>query len=146
MDGENYLRFILALLLVLGLLALAAVLLRRSGLGPKLSRSRRLAALESLAVGPRHRLLLVRRDNVEHLLLLGPQGDLVIEADIQSVSNELTVSPYHQPDIDNAATKASGFSEQQQAQRSFAAVLEDRAAPPVAAASRLRSNPTNEQN
>lgn len=84
MDGDTYLRFILALVLVLGLLVLAAWLLRRSGLGPKLGRSRRLSAVESLPIGPRHRLLLVRRDNVEHLLLLGPQGDLVVEGDIMA--------------------------------------------------------------
>lgn len=82
MDGDSYLRFILALVLVLGLLALAAFLLRRSGIAPKLGRSRRLSAVESLPIGPKHRLLLVRRDNVEHLLLLGPQGDLVVEGDI----------------------------------------------------------------
>ena len=89
MDGESYLRFILALLLVLGLLALAAFLLRRSGLGPKLGRSRRLAALESLPVGPKHRLLLIRRDDVEHLLLLGPQGDLVVESHIPTAATTL---------------------------------------------------------
>lgn len=86
MDGVSYLRFILALLLVLGLLALAAFLLRRSGLGPKLGRSRRLSVLESLPVGPKHRLLLVRRDDVEHLLLLGPEGDLVVESQIPTNS------------------------------------------------------------
>ncbi|HVI87217.1 MAG TPA: flagellar biosynthetic protein FliO [Dongiaceae bacterium] len=82
MDGENYLRFILALVLVLGLLVLATVLLRRTGLAPKLGRARRLALLEALPLGPRHRLILVRRDNVEHLLLIGPQGDVVVETGI----------------------------------------------------------------
>ena len=86
MDGESYLRFILALLLVLGLLALAAYLLRRSGLTPKLSRGRRLGLVESLPLGPRHRLMLIRRDEVEHLLLLGPQGDVVVESRISASS------------------------------------------------------------
>jgi len=87
MDGVSYLRFILALLLVLGLLALAAFLLRRSGFGAKvIGRSRRLAVLESLPVSPRHRLVLIRRDDVEHLLLLGPEGDLVVESRIPTNS------------------------------------------------------------
>jgi flagellar protein FliO/FliZ len=90
MDGVSYLRFILALLLVLGLLALAAYLLRRSGLGPKVGRSRRLSVLESLPVSPRHRLLLVRRDDVEHLLLLGPEGDLVVESRIPANATHAT--------------------------------------------------------
>lgn|GEM_PF-3013573 len=81
-DGENYLRFILALVLVLGLLVLVAVLLRRTGLAPKLGRARRLSLIEALPLGPRHRLILVRRDNVEHLLLIGPQGDVVVETGI----------------------------------------------------------------
>jgi flagellar protein FliO/FliZ len=84
MEVDSYLRFILALLLVLGLLALAAWLLRRSGYGAKLGRSRRLAAVESLPLGPRHRLMLVRRDGIEHLLLLGPHGDTVVERNISS--------------------------------------------------------------
>lgn len=82
MDGENYLRFILALVLVVGLLALTAFLLRRSGLAPKLGRGRRLSMIEALPLGPRHRLVLVRRDDVEHLLLIGPQGDVVVESGI----------------------------------------------------------------
>ena len=82
MDGENYLRFILALVLVVGLLALTAFLLRRSGLAPKMGRGRRLSMIEALPLGPRHRLVLVRRDDIEHLLLIGPQGDVVVESGI----------------------------------------------------------------
>jgi flagellar protein FliO/FliZ len=92
MDGENYLRFILALVLVLGLLALAAFLLRRTGLAPKLGRGRRLSMVEALPLGPRHRLVLVRRDDVEHLLLMGPQGDLVVEAGIHGSGADLAAT------------------------------------------------------
>jgi flagellar protein FliO/FliZ len=110
MDGESYLRFILALLLVLGLLALAAFLLRRSGLAPKLSRSRRLALLESLPLGPRHRLMLIRRDEVEHLLLLGPQGDVVVESRILT-----------------SASGTQGAGTNRSAQQPFADMLDERA-------------------
>jgi flagellar protein FliO/FliZ len=106
MDGESYMRFILALLLVLGLLALAAFLLRRSGLGPKLSRSRRLAALESLPVGPKHRLLLIRRDDVEHLLLLGPEGDLVVESHIPTAAG----APPRQDGLSDRGSERQAFS------------------------------------
>ncbi|MET1028831.1 MAG: flagellar biosynthetic protein FliO [Dongiaceae bacterium] len=82
MELDGYLRFILALVLVLGLLGLAAWMLRRSGYAGKLVRSRRLGMIETLALGPRHRLMLIRRDDVEHLLLLGPQGDTVVERNI----------------------------------------------------------------
>jgi flagellar protein FliO/FliZ len=127
MDGESYLRFILALLLVLGLLALAAVLLRRSGLGPKLSRSRRLAVLESLQVGPKHRLLLIRRDDIEHLLLLGPQGDRVVETHIS-------------PSSTNPTTPAHDRSPQQP----FADMLDDRATAVSSAAVTSHQSPPDE--
>jgi flagellar protein FliO/FliZ len=93
MDGGNYLRFILALGLVLGLLALATVVLRRTGLAPKLGRGRRLSLLEALPLGPRHRLILVRRDNVEHLLLIGPQGDVVVETGIAGSDSSTSAAP-----------------------------------------------------
>jgi flagellar protein FliO/FliZ len=130
MDGESYLRFILALLLVLGLLALAAFLLRRSGLGPKMSRSRRLAALESLPLDPRHRLVLVRRDDVEHLLLLGPQGDLVVEGNIKAGSGGSAI----------ASTSSYGRADQ----RPFADILGERTTSPASSPS--PDQPTNRQN
>jgi hypothetical protein len=51
---------------------------RRSG-----GRAPRLAVPDTLAVDSRRKLVLVRRDNVEHLLLVGGSTDLVIEPAIQ---------------------------------------------------------------
>jgi flagellar protein FliO/FliZ len=80
---ETSLKFALAFLLVLGLIALGAWTLRRFGLGVVSAgaRGRRLAVIESLALDARHRLVLVRRDDREHLLLLGT-GETVVEAGI----------------------------------------------------------------
>ncbi|MBK8157277.1 MAG: flagellar biosynthetic protein FliO [Rhodospirillaceae bacterium] len=88
MTYDSYLRFALALLLVLGLIALLAWLMRRFGMGGALRTAgqRRLQVMETTPVGPRHRLVLVRRDLVEHLLLLGPQGDVVVERGIERAS------------------------------------------------------------
>ena len=78
----SYFRFILSLLLVLGLIVLCGWALRRFGnparfgnRGPK-----RLGVVETLPLDPRHRLVLVRRDGVEHLLLLGPTHALLVES------------------------------------------------------------------
>jgi len=83
MDLAGYLRFVAALALVLALIGLVAWLARRFGLAGKLprasARGRRLGVVEFAAIGPRHRLALIRRDDVEHLVLLGPAGDVVIE-------------------------------------------------------------------
>ena len=43
---------------------------------------KRLAIVETLMVGPRQKLFIVRRDNVEHLVLSGPDGATVIEGGI----------------------------------------------------------------
>ncbi|HVJ41515.1 MAG TPA: flagellar biosynthetic protein FliO [Dongiaceae bacterium] len=126
MDGESYLRFVLALVLVLGLLALAAFFLRRSGIGPKLGRGRRLSVVETLPLGPRHRLILVRRDDVEHLVLIGPQGDVVVEsgvsghAGLPAERNSLAQS---HAQFDNALEPEA---KREPSLRPFAEVLEDR--------------------
>jgi flagellar protein FliO/FliZ len=85
MAFDTYLRFVLALLLVLGLIAILAWLLRRFGLGGAIrgGAQRRVQVVETTPLGPRHRLVLVRRDRVEHLLLLGPQGDVVVERGVE---------------------------------------------------------------
>jgi flagellar protein FliO/FliZ len=85
MDLETYLQFALALVFVLGLIGLLALVLRRLGYGgPALSRGRqrRLAVVEVAAIDAKRRLVLIRRDGAEHLLLLGASGDLVIERGI----------------------------------------------------------------
>lgn len=84
MEVESYLRFLAALAAVLALLLAGAWCLRRFGPGTGLvpRGGRRLAVVESLSLDPRRRLLLVRRDGVEHLLLLGPGGECVVERGI----------------------------------------------------------------
>jgi flagellar protein FliO/FliZ len=86
MDLIDFGRYFAALLLVLGLLGAAALGTRRFGLPGivKGASTRRLALVETLMVGPRHKLFLLRRDGVEHLVLMGPQGASVVETGISS--------------------------------------------------------------
>ena len=76
-------RFIIAFAVVFVLVLLLAWLLKRLSRGissgEKRGRAPRLAILEAIAVDQRRRLVLVRRDNMEHLLLLGGPSDLVVE-------------------------------------------------------------------
>ncbi len=76
MDLIDYGRFLAALLLVLGLIALVAWLARRFrlGTGAEPGAARRLAVLETLPLDARRKLVLIRRDDAEHLLLLGTDG------------------------------------------------------------------------
>ncbi len=85
MDITVYLRFIAALVLVLGLMLAVLWALRRFNFGGMVARPgarRRLAVVEAMAVDSRRRLLLVRRDGVEHLLLIGGPQDVVVETAI----------------------------------------------------------------
>jgi flagellar protein FliO/FliZ len=82
MDWGDYLRFILALVFVVGLIGLLAWAGKRFGFGPRPTTPGgrdRLAIVGVITVDARRRLVLVRRDDVEHLLLLGQSEDLVIE-------------------------------------------------------------------
>jgi flagellar biogenesis protein FliO len=85
-EPQDIARFVGALVLVLGLIALAGFVARRLGLGgagpTRGGRARRLSVTESIALDPKRRLVLVRLDRLEHLLLLGPAGDLLVERSI----------------------------------------------------------------
>lgn len=86
MGFDDYLRFALALLFVLGLIGLLAYLGRRFNMMPRVTAGRggprRLAIVELLSVDAKRRLALVRRDDVEHLVMLGAAGETVIERGI----------------------------------------------------------------
>lgn len=80
-------RFFIAFLVVLGLIGLTAWLVRRFGanrLGGAGARGRqpRLAVIDAATVDGRRRLVLIRRDNIEHLLMIGGPTDVVVEQNI----------------------------------------------------------------
>src|SRR5258708_6719985 len=81
------LTFFFAFVAVLALCGGAACLVRRFagnrlGANPNRERMRRLAVIDAAAVDSRRRLVLVRRDNIEHLLMIGGPTDIVVEPNI----------------------------------------------------------------
>ncbi len=75
-------QFLLALLFVLGLIGLLANLARRFGLAPAAGRrpgGRRLGIAEILPLDGRRKAVLLRRDGVEHLVILSPTSETVVE-------------------------------------------------------------------
>jgi flagellar protein FliO/FliZ len=95
MDVMEFARYIGALLLVLGLVGAAGLAARRFGLGSlvKPVATRRLAIVETLVIGPRQRLLIIRRDGIEHLVMSGPDGTSIIESGIAATPTPITASP-----------------------------------------------------
>lgn len=80
MDWVDWARGVFALVATLALIVGFAVLARRFGMiapgagaGP-----RRMSVVESLMLDPRRRLVLVRLDGTDHLLLLSAAGDQAV--------------------------------------------------------------------
>ena len=78
--------FVIAFVVVLALIGAATWLVRRFGAtrleaGGR-NRQPRLAVIDSAAVDGRRKLMIIRRDNVEHLLMIGGPTDVVVETNI----------------------------------------------------------------
>ncbi len=83
MDLDQYIKFVMALLFVVVLIVAVAWLMRRIGLGgvsTGVIRHRRLNVVEVMAIDAKRRLVLVRHDDREHLILLSAAGDLLVES------------------------------------------------------------------
>ena len=87
MDLNVYLRFVVALVFVLALIGVVAWVGRRMGfLGQvtmRRSNAGRIGVVEAVTVDAKRRLVLVRRDGVEHLVLLGPTTEVLVESGIK---------------------------------------------------------------
>jgi len=86
-------RIIFALIAVLGFIGLAAVLVRKAGLISASSgfiRKKRLALVETLAVDARRRVAIIRCDDKEHLIILGPNSETIIDRKLDTpVADEI---------------------------------------------------------
>ena len=92
----DYLRFVAALIAVLGLIGLFAWIARRfrlGGLAGSAVASGRLEVIETLPVDGRQRLVLIRRDDREHLLLLGQERSIVVEDGIACPTTSQAATP-----------------------------------------------------
>ena len=81
MDILEIAHYFAALLLVLALIGAAGLIARKWGV-PGVTRAvadKRLAMVETLMIGPRQKLFIVRRDDAEHLIFSGPDGVCLVE-------------------------------------------------------------------
>lgn len=89
-DASQFLRFAAALVFVLALMGGLALVMRRvnnGGVLPGPVSKRRLRIVETLSLDGRRRLVLLRRDDREHLVILGANGETVIESGIESAQD-----------------------------------------------------------
>jgi flagellar protein FliO/FliZ len=85
MAMHDYIRFVAAFCLVLGLMGGLALILKRINLGNigmTPANMRRLKIVEILYLDARRKAVLIRRDNIEHLVIIGASGETVVETNI----------------------------------------------------------------
>lgn len=85
MTYETYIEFALALVLVLALMAILAIILKKvnhahSGL---IGRDNRLKIVEQRMIDTKHKMVLIRCDDKEHLVILSQNGETVVKNDIK---------------------------------------------------------------
>jgi flagellar protein FliO/FliZ len=97
-SGNTWITALFALGIVVVLIVLGVWLLKllfnASGNVAR-GRNRRLAIIDSLSIDPKRQLLIIRRDDVEHLILTGGPQDLVIETGIATA--EQAAQPTRRP-------------------------------------------------
>lgn len=97
-EGNSLLTAVFALGIVIVLIVLGVWLLKlvfnASG-NISRGRNRRLSVVDSMMLDPKRQLLIIRRDNVEHLILTGGSQDVVIETGIPV--EEVAAQPSRRP-------------------------------------------------
>ena len=95
MEPHEILRFLMAFLFIMALMGGLWLALKRLGLnGPLLIQTpatRRLRIVEILPLDARRKAILLRRDDKEHLVILGATGETVVESGItvQEAHNDI---------------------------------------------------------
>lgn len=95
MGIEDYIKFLAALIFVLSLMGGLAFVLKKLGLSQNAlggGKNKRLKISEVLPIDARRKLVLIRQDDKEHLVLLGSSGDTVIKTDINPAAHEEAIS------------------------------------------------------
>jgi len=86
MDAPDYIKFAAALVFVLSLMGGLAYVLKRIGPGGRggliSTGRRRLKIIETLPLDARRKAILIERDNRQHLVIIGPSGETVVETNI----------------------------------------------------------------
>ncbi|AQT42740.1 Flagellar biosynthesis protein, FliO [Bartonella apihabitans] len=110
-SAANIISSLVVLIIVIAAIAITIKLLRKFNNGTFVvggkSRTPRLSVRDAAAVDRTRRLVLVRRDNVEHLLMIGGPTDLVIETNIKldenSTKGEIHVEPMNEVAKDSSS-------------------------------------------
>lgn len=100
METPEIIRFVGSFLIVLALMGGLALVLRKlgamQGVPSKIGGNKRMKVIESLSLDYRRRLFLVQCDDRQHVIMLGPNGETMIDtAPASSALNEDTQGSSH---------------------------------------------------
>lgn len=96
LDPVMFFKFVAAFVFVISLMLLFSWGMKKLGLADTVrpgTGKKRLKVVEHLSIDTRRRLVLLRRDDREHLVLLGPSGDVVVETGIAAPAEKLSDLP-----------------------------------------------------
>lgn len=86
METPDILRFLMALVFVVSLMGGLWIILKKLGMNGGFTmqqgKKRRLKIVEILPIDVKHKAVLLRCDDKDHLVILGPNGETVIEQSI----------------------------------------------------------------
>jgi flagellar protein FliO/FliZ len=94
-DPSQFLRLLAALGFVLALMGLLAFILKKIGIGGISAvpgTKKRLKIIEAMPLDARRRLVLIQRDNKQHLVILGANSETVVETDIEPIASTNEIS------------------------------------------------------
>lgn len=93
MEAPDYIKFFVALIFVLSLMGGLTYILKRIGPGGSSALlstgKRRLKIIESLPLDARRKAMIIQRDNRQHLVILSPSGETVVETNIPATVGAL---------------------------------------------------------
>lgn len=87
MTMASIIQTVFALIFVLSLIVITTMLLKKLNLIRYIAGqpgTRRIGIQDTVMLDHKRRLVLIRRDNIEHLILLSASGETVIESNIKS--------------------------------------------------------------
>ncbi len=89
-DTAQLIRFFAALIFVLSLMGGLAIAVKFFNKNHPIvpGHKKRLRIIEILALDPKRKIMIIERDTTQHLIILGPTGETVIESNIESQQDE----------------------------------------------------------
>jgi flagellar protein FliO/FliZ len=106
--NDGYIRFVVGLLAVLAMIVVAVWIAKRLGLGTTTGfrgKGRRLSLVEVMPLDQKRKLVLVRHDETDHLILLGAAHETLLSSGAAPIAVALAPTPIPERDASDKGRK-----------------------------------------